>query len=125
MKKSDCPHYGSCAAALCPLDKDLLQQVWFPTEAICRQFPRLKFIKNQHKLKRIRAARGTYFTYEMLIRKCTYTKAMSGINTDYAYKKQFEIWCIVHPERKQLDQHEIELREHRINAVNNKRHQLK
>jgi len=92
-----------CSAPLCPEEKlSLEQEIFYPDEEIChkKDYGRLEWIKAQRKIKR-KAKDDTYFTYEMLNRKCIIRKGIKGLNPMKAETPQLKKWLHKHPKRKQ------------------------
>ncbi len=82
---SECKHFESCDANLCPLDEDLDACVWYPDENACRstRFAKLQWIRIQKRLKKYGAkVDNGYFTRKMLEKMYAVSAHTKGINPD-------------------------------------------
>lgn len=82
---SDCKHFTSCEAPLCPLHEDLDSCVWYPDEGVCRltRFAKLHWIKRQKSLRKHRATVDNgYFTRVRLEKMYACSAHTKGENPD-------------------------------------------
>ncbi|MDA8054840.1 MAG: hypothetical protein M0Z77_04215 [Thermoplasmatales archaeon] len=108
---------------MCPLAADT-SQIWYSEDGVCRNPEFEAITRSMKKLKR-KGAQG-YFTLEMLNRDFTIRSGIVGVDPDVPdtiknperwYQLRERKWILVHPEKKQLPEQEIEKRRLRMKTI--------
>jgi hypothetical protein len=116
-KLEKCGVFEKCSCPVCPMLKDIVQALWFPTEDICTKFNN-SYIKQQKKIqKRIQEKNlDSVFTFRMLNKKIIIGKAIKGLDPDTEDMKEAETaWLNKHIEKRELSEAELEALKYRFN----------
>lgn len=96
---NQCQRYNVCSSPVCPL-LDNSNVVWYPNEEVCmaQQHNKIRFVYMQRKIQKKTRDLDSYYTFDMLNRKCIVGKGMTGINPDKDKEPQIAIWFKRHKE---------------------------
>jgi hypothetical protein len=106
--RSECSKFDSCTASICPLssEEENKNYIFYPDEEVCnKNYPPL-WVKNQKKIAQRSKDKDTYYTIEMLKRKCIIKNGIMGLDPDQAEEPQLKKWLKTHPTKREKSEEE-------------------
>lgn len=81
---TECKHFETCEAPLCPLDDNLDSCIWYSDEEICRSsiFKKLQWIRIQKRLRKRQVSADGFFTKFRLNTMYACSPQTKGANPD-------------------------------------------
>ena len=88
MIQTQCKHYKTCKAPLCPFDKNIDTIIWYPDEPICRLSRGApEWRKKQRKIARRTIYRDFFFKVSDIERVQRVSRGIRGHNPDYSVNR--------------------------------------
>ena len=95
MPSSDCKHFETCQAPLCPMgeQKQNCNHIWYHDEAICKakEFQSLRWIQKQKLIAKKHGSVEGFFTVEMLNAIERVSKGIVGAEPDVPLEKRADL----------------------------------
>ena len=118
---SDCRHFDTCSAPICPLDESSLKNcTWFANEDICKLKQTPRFVRNQKTIQKRSRDNETYYTHPMLNRDFIIKAGITGIDPDQEAAQAHQAekkWIKDHPEKKPLSDEQIKTRSEHMKKI--------
>ena len=87
--KEACPYFEGCNAPICPVE-NTGKAYWYPHEPICKHkgFKTSRLIENQKAIQKLKSAKDTYFTLDMLGMNLKIREGLKGLDGEFSLKKE-------------------------------------